>query len=416
MDELIRSMYQPSIDALKSYDIKDEELKAQIDEWIRKVEDLANSSRDASVFMSRFMESGLQGECTAMISKAYMQSVQASSTQNNTSSKPLSVKQFVEQYRTAYDEVAAAGYRKRGEKAYCDLFAVADRTDDMIEAQIIIEKERLLWKIVSEDSLDIFESVLEAMDPLSFTSKPLALHVEAYKQSSSDEELSYRIELLETQKQRAVQEGTIKMSFAAQLAFLLLSYQKARMELWRWASDNMAKNALLAMIKIRKAARDTLQTLQETLGMSFDDVLADEGMKIWMLSPQNCDALGRIKASMLPQNYEAYRDMIRNEILSDSSIEETVMRRPPVLISFALTKTHDRFIADAMKTAETLNSELTYFRYMNRLEDTAKQFLPKGAVQTAKPSKLQEGIDKLTGGSISTASSLKGLFGKLLKH
>lgn len=382
MDIGVKTMLDSYMSTFDAYPSMSDALKAEVEQWKSKTIALAESTSDAMTFMTRFMGEGLQDECTAILTKAAMASYQqAEAVQPDqpakTSALPT-VSEFLEQYRASYETVKADGYRKRGEAAYEQLLGVAGRTDDLIEAQIIIEQEELFWKIVKDDSLDIFQSVLEAMDPLNpSTTRPLLQHVNAYKQSSGAEELTYRLDLLQEEKAGMTAFGGAKIAFAAQLATYLLEYNSARMSLWSWNADRLAMGGLAAMIKLRASIRKTLEAMKKVLDMTFDELLDDEGMKIWLLSPQSADALGRIKTAMLPQNYEAFRDIVNNEILADIPITEIAMRQPATAVTYSLKKEHDSFADFARKEADRLNAGLTYYQYSDKLEATAAAYAPK---------------------------------------
>lgn len=93
-----------------------------------------------------YNKSGIQDKYTALITKVAMAansgSQESSETIESASQLP-SVSEFLEQYRPSYDEVCKRG-GLAGKKAYEDLFDIANKTDDLLEAQIIIEETRIL--------------------------------------------------------------------------------------------------------------------------------------------------------------------------------------------------------------------------------------------------------------------------------
>lgn len=99
----------------------------------------------------------------------------------------------------------------------------------MLNAQLILEKERLLWKIVTEDMIDILEPISEAMDPLqtAFTIN-LQTQLAIYKKANSDEELVYLIEKSEFYKMAKAEEAITRMTMVISLANLLMKYCQAK--------------------------------------------------------------------------------------------------------------------------------------------------------------------------------------------
>ena len=386
MDPFIRSTCEAYANVFDAYTM-DDALRQEVENWKAELFELAESAADIAAFTNAFMGSGLQARYSALLSKAATAPAQAdagaSSGHDSGASKGAlpTVREFVEQYRPSYNEVKKAGYRKRAEKAYEEIFNVANRTDEMVEAQLIFEKERLLWNIVATDALDIYETLLEAMDPLSrHLTQPLAMLVDIYKSVGSDEGLRYKLDRYERDKAAPILREHAKIFIAALFAYRLLKYDQAKRMVWDWPGDNLVRSALLSLIALRKAIRRQVETLRSIFDMTFDDLLADQSMKIWLLAPANADAVGRIKTALHPQNYDAFREILQEEILSSKPLEEILLREPGTLVCYALDKTSGRFQAHAQEKAAHLNEGFAYFGYMQDLNSASGGF-----VQSAKP-------------------------------
>ena len=199
MDEMIRtSIYNPNVEVFDSYPNISDSLKAEIDAWKKKFEDYCNKQTDFATFATTYFGSDIQVEGANLITRAATEAMGGANQKNdiNSEAEVISVKDFLKQYEEGYNQIVKAGYRMRGKAAYEELFNVANRTDNMVEAQTIMEKERLLWKIVSEDALDIYETTLEAMDPLyEAVTFPVSSFAEAYKKVDCEEELVYELEI-----------------------------------------------------------------------------------------------------------------------------------------------------------------------------------------------------------------------------
>lgn len=386
MSEMTRGFVQGYLDAFDAYEITSPVLQQQVDELREKMYVFADANSEPTQFYGRFAESGLQEEYSALISRAAMASMGSADAEGNVKTDysdtpaptPPSVRDFVEQYRVLYEEVKKAGYRKRGEAAYEKILALADEVDDLLDAQMIMEEERLLWNIVSWDSLDIFEPILQALDPLQpATTAVIDRHVQLYREVQGSEELDYALERLEFERVATVLQATSRVNAAAHLAFQLLGYCSSKLNAQR--SGGQGKKDLQIMISFRAAARRALRLLDEELGLTFDDLLADEGLKIWLLSPQNVDELGRIKEALHPQNYELFKDIVDNEILGDLTTVELLKRRPEKAIWYGFEGAAQiGFRKKAAGKAEELNAHLTYYRYREHLKGAMKAHVPPG--------------------------------------
>lgn len=387
MNPIIEQMISSYIGAFDSYKISSPSLQTQVDAFKQKMIRFGEENSDISTFYTKLTESGLQEEYISLFTKVTMASSGSADESGNAKTDygeeaptpVVSVREFLEQYRISYNEVKKAGYRKRAEAAYEEIFSVANRTDDMLEAQIILEKERLLWKIVALDALDCLEPVLEAMDPLqTATTAALQLQIDTYKRVSAEEELLSELEFKEHAKIAKIHSFSARMNMAILLADHLTKYCRAKEDIFLWKRDDKVKGALAALVSLRYALRRTLRCLQEHWGLTFDELLRDEGIKIWMLLPENVDALGRVKTILHPQNLEVFRDAVNNEILSELPLSELLARELPAVFWYDLDGFgRRRYVASAEQTAAQLDSSLTYYRYTDQLRRASSEYLEK---------------------------------------
>jgi len=378
MNDIIKQMIDGYINAFAAYPIKSQDLNDQVEAWKGKLTALAESVSDPTAFYPALMESGLQEEYSNLITKVTMASM-ASGQSDNAASAPAAdeappklptVREFLDQYRTAYDAICSCEYRIRGKEAYERLFAVADRTEDMLDAQLILERERLLWKIVSEDALDIYETLYKAMDPLyEATSGAIGLQVEMYKKANSEEELTWLSEMDEIPRVALPSCGQAKINMVATLALHLIAYCKAKIDVWNWENDRSASSGVVGMISSREAVRRTLDFIKKHFDMDFDQLLSEESWKIWLLNPASVDKFARIKTAMSPHNYEVFRDVVYNEILTDMTIPQILQRKVDKMIWFDLDLgVKDKFESAAQAKADQMNSQLIYYKYADAVD------------------------------------------------
>lgn len=391
MSDIAMDMVNAYLATFDEYEVRDPALQEALQVLKGKMTQFARDNSDPVAFYGKFAESGLQEEYTALIGKVAMASLadernaegygvagsadggreaggsadsdrsadagrSAGSGGSAGSSRSaddgqetggpgagadpldISVRDYLAQYRIPYEEVKKAGYRKNGEKAYEKLFAVENRTDNMLDAQIIIEEERLMWHIVKDDMLDVLRAGLEKVDPLQpAMNVALEKQIEVTEEADSAEELDYLLEKLEYDKIRLIAHAVTKMTLAAHIAVLLYTYCSSKINAQLTGGQGkVGEGDLRGMIAARDALRRTLHAMQRDFGMSFDDLLADESLKIWLLSPKNLDESGRTKAALNPRNYEAFREVVDEEILSDRSTIELLKRIPETAVWYGI--------------------------------------------------------------------------------
>lgn len=330
MNDAIRQMVQPLLDAFGMYEIKSPALQTEVDEFKSKLEAFAEEHNDIMTYYNAFASSGLQEEYTDLISKVAVSSYgedngEASQNEEGESTPQISVKDFLEQYRPSYDEVCKRG-SVRGKAAYEKVFQVADRTDNMLEAQIILEKERLLWKIVSEDALEIFERKLEEMDPLFLSTTAVLIgQIKCYEEASSEEELEYKLAIQEVDNWKIITDFNCKMNIAAMLAKYIIEYLDAKEKVYEWPNDTIAQKGLAGMLKRRDDIRYLVSFAEDNLGITLADLFDDPGISIWMLDARAVDQYGKKKKIINPENLERFKVILENEILRDMNIKEALL-------------------------------------------------------------------------------------------
>lgn len=280
MDSTVQNTINTLINAFDAYDSTPE-----VEAFKQKLIDFGNTYPDAMTFFQVYPNSGLQEEYTALISKLVMASYQPSDEPT-----PLpTVAEYLEQYRPSYDELCARGSIK-GRAAYEALFDVSNRTDDMLEAQLIIEQERLNWKIVTEDAIEVFENKLAQMDPLflSTTAKLLG-QIAAYNHARCQEELEYLLDKQDVEDVGIIANYNLKMNIAAGLATAIMEGKV-------------------------KYIRATLKYMNDYMEISLEDLFSED-ISIWMLDPHNLDEYGKTKDALNPGLLEVFKSVLSGIVL-----------------------------------------------------------------------------------------------------
>lgn len=336
MDATIQGTIDSLINGFSQYEIKNKSLQAEVDQFCEKIRQFALDNNDIATFFSVYTDSCIPEEYTALISKVAMASMGSVNEDGNPkmdySNEPdkkvsdlPSVSEFLEQYRVSYGEICK-GDNPRAKAAYEAIFDVANQTDDLIEAQIILERERLLWNIVRDGAMDGLIPRLKKMDPLfRATTAKLIGQIDVYNNVESDEELTYKIDVQEVKDVASIADYTSKMHLVACIGTNIFEYLNAKDEVYSWKKDVVVKEAIKTMIKRRLLLRQLLTYLQKYMDMTFDDIMQDEGLKIWLLNPRSIDEYGKEKCVLNKKYLDIITDVINNEILNDISIKEILL-------------------------------------------------------------------------------------------
>lgn len=338
MQSMLRDYIDNTFKTFDQYPTNDPKIQAEIDELKNKYLALGEKTNDLGTFCLKAPESGLYEEYTRIMTKLVMARNAAETPQQTV--RPT-VRQFLDQYRPAYEEIKKDGTRPRGERAYENIFAVANQTDDLVTAEIILEENNLVWGLTYWDSLDIFEHRLKELDPLfKATTATLLNSIDAVRKSNSAEEYYYEALKAEVKNYYDIQDYKMRMQLAVSLALRLTEFCNMKRDFYKLeGKKDKQKKFILPMLAKRVEIRRLLGFLS-ILGLSYQALFADEGSKIWFLCPATSDedkiGLGRTKETTHPQNYEVFIDILENEILPDLPLVEILKRRPDKVFWYKL--------------------------------------------------------------------------------
>ena len=377
MDALIKQTADAYINAFEPYIEGKEETRALVEKFKAEIYVLAESCGDITEFMQRFQTEGYQDRYTNMFSAIYMQSGEVSGAASNGSvsdeteyvpvSERLTVKQFVEQYRPAYEEIKKAGNRKNAEAIYEELFAVADRTDDLQEMSLILEREHLLFKIASIDLAESGTVAFRSMDPnWDLTVKGREMLARAYEESRSDEELTYRTEITKRDSERI--DFNEQFKYGAIFGGLF-----GATVWWNMALDEVrsggpaADKCIGSLIRQRRKARELWDLIEKGMSLAWDDIATNPYTRILLQYPVQTDELFRTKMVLPPESVDAVRYIWEEELISDRTIEDILINPSPMTYYMQISKTKDLVMERYRKKAEELNSHLPYFEMKKNL-------------------------------------------------
>ncbi|MDD6191427.1 MAG: hypothetical protein PUB75_07570 [Firmicutes bacterium] len=307
-------------------------------------------------------ESGLRDE----YNRLYMAAVSGESSEAKASAQAHkqqlpTVHEFLETYRQVYENSVKPYDRKLTEEAYMKLFDVENRTDDLIEAQLIIEREHLVLNTVTADYKAIAEEFIEAADPnYEITSAAVKASIGTYAGAGCLEEITYMGELAKATCDDLAVQLQLKVEMMLTFMSLLNAWAHTKRQLREGTVDVAA--GVRAMVVTRKKTRDYYRFLSEDMGITFDVMENTPFFRISLLNPQGMDELWRIKKIMHPDNIKAMRYMLFEEILSDRSMEEILLTPQPYPYFEAVDSVrHPEINREYEEIAGELNSNIRYF-------------------------------------------------------
>ncbi len=331
MDPIIQQTIDGMLSSFAHVQVADPAVAEEIEQFKRDMTALGERSTDAGSFMGELTSSGLMALMSDLMVRASTPAAPESAPQATPSgggSPTLpTVREFLEQYRSSYEAAQAHGFQFTAVQAYNELFAVANRTDDLLEMNILLESEGHLRAITAAALYDIHKLNHDTTDPNNqAVRRGFSAMMKIAQTYRTDEELYYGTDLAIAKNQQSMLRHQFLIVLAAQLALVLVGYgtakTNARMDLEKFAG---------AFVATRLAIQNTYAALQELFNLDFDAMVAHPWMKHWMLVPKTLDSTGRVTSCLDTRNLDYMREVLFEEALSDlTDLEclERVIRNP----------------------------------------------------------------------------------------
>ncbi len=374
MNNMILDMAKSMLVGFDYIEIKTDEQKSQVEAFKAKVMRFAEGINDLGAFHLEYTNSGLQEKSMNLMSKIVMENTAGAQKESQTSSssedsspldRVVSVKTFVEQYRVPYEDVKKSHYKKRTEKAYEAILDVANQTDDMLDAQIILEDKRLLWNIVAEDLRETYETLSDATDPLFLHLKDqFTMYARGYQDAKNDGDISYITETFDYPRiAMSSREGIRLLTFQV-FGSLISAFCANKIAIWEWKHIDYVSQAVSKICGIKKAISRYIKFLDATYNIGIDEIFSTESIKVYLQPMQYFDGMFRVKAFPHHQNFVAMKWILENEILSDKSLKEILLTEPKEVYypAFELNLHFEQEPYFKEKIKE-FNAHLLYFKY-----------------------------------------------------
>ncbi len=374
MDATIQMMIQGYISGLESLNTTDDSIKAEIEAYKRELTAFGESQNDPTLFFSNFQESGLMGKYMDITAKVAM----AGQTSNQTEQKEKHIvtpQEWLEPFRTAYDHIRNLPIRERGLAVYRKLFEIGDRHTDITEFLIEVEKENLLWKISSEDTLGILSIAFTGMDPLyKGLTYSLRKNIEYWNASVCEADAYYLQDILSQDIAKNTSRLLQPEHYVIALGLHLMVYRgpKGKEGLMEMiATGSYTKTSFMAnvsnMVIAKAQARRTLDIIKKALNLTFDDIIADEFLKYKLIATSNVCGLSRAYVQSNSNILDLMADAVHNEIIPDISLIDSIKREP--FVRFGRWRMpEDSEYEKGKALARQTYKDLPYFKYEDQLQ------------------------------------------------
>lgn len=382
MDAMIKMMLQGYFDGLDAMHPTDPAMQQEVEDFKKELNAFGETQNDVAVFFTNFQDAGLMGKYMDLTAKISMASqMQAQPAQQNASQEPqekhrVTPQEWLEPFKTAYDYIKGMSMRERGLAVYRRLFELGEQYSDITEFLVAVEKEELLWKICSEDTLGILAITLTGMDPLyEGLTYPTRKNLEAWQASVCEADAYYLQDIFADDIAKNAPRLLQVEHYVLCLGAHLMAYRGPKGKegiMAMIATGNCPRQEFQIyasnMFIAKQQARRSLEILDRALGMSFEDILSDEYLKYKLIATSNVCGLSRAYVQPNANLIDILADTVRNEIIPDISLIDAVRREASLQMGRWImpeSPEHEK----AGKMARQAYKDLPYFQYEDQLQN-----------------------------------------------
>ncbi|MBR5099955.1 MAG: hypothetical protein IKX34_01465 [Bacteroidales bacterium] len=287
----------------------------------------------------------------------------------------ITPQKWLEPFRTAYDTIKNLPVRERGLAVYRKLFEMGEKHSDITEFLVEVEQENLLWKLCSEDALGILDISLSGTDPLDKgLTYSMRRNREAWDASVCEADAHYLQDLLSADIAKTTPRLLQPEHYVLCLGAHLMVYRGPKgkegiMEMI--ATGNCPQPAFMScasnMVVAKIQARRTIAIINRALGLSFDDILADEFLRCKLIASSNVCGLSKAYVQSNPNLLDILADAFRHEIDPDLSLMDAIQRESSLTFG-RWRMPDDREVEKAKAIARSTFQDLPYFQYEDQLQ------------------------------------------------
>jgi hypothetical protein len=376
MDPMIKTMLQGYIDGLESLKPSDASLRKEVEDFKKDLMAFGETQHDMTTLFPNFQDSGLMGKYMDLSTKITLAAQSGQQAEPEPEKKPrVTPAEWLEPFRTAYDYIKNLPVRERGLAVYRKLFEIGERHTDITEFLIEVEKENLLWKLCSEDTLGILAISLTGMDPLyKALTYSVRKNIEAWEASVCEADAYYLQDLFSDDNAKNPPRLLQLEHYVLCLGTHLMLYRgpngkEGLMEMI--ATGNCSKQEFndkaSNMVISKLQARRTMEIMRKAVGLTFDDILADEFLRHKLISTANVCGLSRAYVQSNPNIFDILADTYHNEIVPDITLIDAIKREPSVRFG-RWRMPEDAENEKAAVLAREYYKDLPYFKYEDQLQ------------------------------------------------
>ncbi len=357
MDMDIKNTIESTIAGFSSYPISGSEKEAEYKAFVDAIYRLGESSSDLSQFINQYYDGELiqkENELHNYFSVVMMNQQAQEQRENSTNPALPTVQTFLEPHRMAYEEIKKYPYRKKTLEIYEKILGIANQTDDIMEAQLILEDQQFFSQLAMVGFEEMEELQKAPMDPLDEVlinnafADPLDMR-------------NYHKKMDQCRQKRY--GGEVKLLLFAAFVIIILSYEARKRGARQWGDSTVAKANVLKMNQNLKDLKTMVPLLEKVFGKTVEELMQEQYIKTVLLGSVAMVPMGRVKKAAHPQNLLAIKEITQEEIRSDLPLEDLICRESEYYFYFDLDKNRKSVEEEYRRWANEHVKDFDFFKY-----------------------------------------------------
>jgi len=239
--------------------------------------------------------------------------------------KPPSAEDFIAQYRALYEQAQAQPHAYRTREVYEELLPLAEGAETPLEVVARAEERNLFFKIGAMGVYDTYKLDYDKTDPNETLLRDFRAEVlNICEESETADELAYKVDARVYASGKETARDDFLMHLIAVLVGSFLALEQAKAAVRAGRMEHIA-----SVVLARWEAREAYRILSQEFGLDWDGIISvPRYKKRLVMQSAILPETSRVFRAMAPENLEWMREMLFEEILSDLSAAEVLLRKP----------------------------------------------------------------------------------------
>lgn len=239
--------------------------------------------------------------------------------------KAPSAESFLAQYKALYEQALAAPHTYKTREVYEKLLPMGEGAQTPLEVVAKAEQENLFHKIGAMGVYDTYKLDYDKTDPNEALLRDYRADVmKICEESQTTDELTYKVDKRVFEHNRENNRDNFIIHLISNLVGCFIDMEQAKLWIRAGKLDYLA-----GFVALREEAKKAYEILVNEYGLDWDKCMSiPRYKKRFVMQAVILPETTRVFHAMAPENLEWMREMLFDEVLSDLSTADIILRKP----------------------------------------------------------------------------------------